>query len=182
MQTADTYNRGGFYAFLFSVVFSLIFFIYVALIHPGVDLKEIPKEAVAALGTAAPEGTSAAVDLAKVQKPWEPKDEIAQAGAAIFKQNCGACHGDNGMGDGPAGASLQPPPRNLVEGKWKQGGDSVALFKTLQTGIPGGSMVGFKSSLKPYERWALVQFIRSITKNKVADQAAQLEAFGATAD
>ena len=33
-----------------------------------------------------------------------------------------------GLGDGPAGMSLNPRPRNFVEGKWKVGGDSVNRF------------------------------------------------------
>lgn len=35
------YNRGGYYAFMFSMAATMIFFIYIAFIHPGVDLKEI---------------------------------------------------------------------------------------------------------------------------------------------
>jgi uncharacterized membrane protein len=35
------YNRGGYIAFMFSMAFTIVFFIYIAFIHPGVDLKEI---------------------------------------------------------------------------------------------------------------------------------------------
>ena len=35
------YNRGGMLAFAFSMVTTLVFFIYVAFIHSGVDLKEM---------------------------------------------------------------------------------------------------------------------------------------------
>jgi mono/diheme cytochrome c family protein len=90
------------------------------------------------------------------------------------------CHGKEGKGDGPAGAGLNPKPRNLVEGQWKLGGDSVTLFTTLTNGIQGSSMPGFKQ-LSPADRWALVQFIRSITQNKSADDAAKLKAFAETA-
>ena len=42
-QTYDygDYNRGGMLAFSFSMVITLAFFVYVAFIHQGVDLKEI---------------------------------------------------------------------------------------------------------------------------------------------
>lgn len=42
-QTYDyaDYNRGGMMAFTFSMVVVLVFFIYVAFVHQGVDLKEI---------------------------------------------------------------------------------------------------------------------------------------------
>ena len=35
------YNRGGMLAFTFSMVLTLVFFVYVAFVHSGVDLKEI---------------------------------------------------------------------------------------------------------------------------------------------
>lgn len=35
------YNRGGMIAFSFSVVTTLVFFVYVSFVHSGVDLKEI---------------------------------------------------------------------------------------------------------------------------------------------
>ncbi len=35
------YNRAGYLAFMFCMVFTMVFFIYIAFIHPGVDLKEI---------------------------------------------------------------------------------------------------------------------------------------------
>lgn len=180
MQTSDSYNRGGYIAFLFSMVFSLAFFVYIGLMHPGIDLKEIPKEATAAVGQTVAGGEGATVDISKIEKPWEPNEAMAQHGAGVYKTNCAACHGASGAGDGPAGGSLVPPPRNFIEGKWKNGGDSVTLFKTIETGIPGTSMAPF-AHLPARDRWGLVQYIRSITKNKINDDAAKLEAFAKTA-
>ena len=63
------YNRGGYIAFMFSMVFTMAFFIYIAFIHPGVDLKEveaqIKKEAVKDATTAQP------ADAAAPEKPAE---------------------------------------------------------------------------------------------------------------
>lgn len=42
------YNRGGMIAFAFSMAITLVFFVYVAFIHKGVDLKEIQPEQPAA--------------------------------------------------------------------------------------------------------------------------------------
>lgn len=39
------YNRGGMIAFTFSMVVTLVFFVYVAFVHSGVDLKEMEPEA-----------------------------------------------------------------------------------------------------------------------------------------
>lgn len=179
----DNYNRGGYIAFLFSMAFSLAFFVYISVIHPGVDLKEVREtqpEAGAEQTLAGGEAAPKAVDVSKVEKPWVESADMATHGAKVYSTNCAVCHGPKGAGDGAAGASLNPPPRNLIEGKWKVGGDSIALFKTLQNGIPGTSMASF-AHLPAIDRWALVQFIHSITQNKVKDDPAKLEGFAKTA-
>lgn len=51
VQLGD-YNRGGYIAFMFSMAITMVFFIYIAFIHPGVDLKELEVEKKeAAVGT-----------------------------------------------------------------------------------------------------------------------------------
>lgn len=176
----DEYNKGGLIAFVFSVAFCLLFFVYIAFIQPGVDLKEVPEETAAPGQTVA---TQAEVDpdISKIAKPWEENADMAMHGKFVYKNTCAVCHGDKGLGDGPAGLALKPPPRNFVEGKWKRGGDSISLYTTLQKGLEGTLMVSFKQ-LPKADRWALVQFVRSLTKNKTPDDAAKLAAFAATAD
>ena len=43
----------------------------------------------------------------------------AAAGKTTFDTNCASCHGTTGKGDGPVGAALQPPPRDLSKGEFK---------------------------------------------------------------
>ncbi len=172
----DSYNRGGYIAFLFSMVFSLGFFVYIVVIHPGINLREVSKTQPDQAQAAGPAKAAKVVDVAANDKPWVENEDMAIHGAKVFANVCAVCHGAKGLGDGPAGLSLNPKPRNLVEGKWKQGGDSISLFKTLQVGIKGGSMASF-AHLPAKDRWGLVQFVRSITENKVPDDAAKLEAF-----
>ena len=176
----DTYNKGGFIAFVFSIVFSLGFMAYVALFSGGIDLKEIPQEALPTEQAIAGGAAAPAVDVSKVQDPWVSSDAMIAHGQKIFQNNCAVCHGPGGKGDGAAGAGLNPPPRNLVEGKWKQGGSEIDHFKTLQTGVPGGSMASF-AHLPVVDRWALVHWIHSITQNKTHDDPAKLAEFGKTA-
>ncbi len=172
MQNND-YNRGGYIAFLFSMAFSLAFFIYVTVVHPGIDLKELPAEQ--------PGATDAPVfDLASVEKPWESSEEIVAHAKKAYNMNCVVCHGETGEGNGPGGKGLNPPPRNFVEGKWTKGGGSIALFNTITNGIPGTSMASF-AHLPAAERWALVHLIHSWTKNLVKDDPAKVEAFAKTA-
>ncbi|MFT7596697.1 MAG: mono/diheme cytochrome c family protein [Paracoccaceae bacterium] len=39
--------------------------------------------------------------------------ETQPSGAALYRQNCGACHGKTGAGDGPLAADLPVRPANL---------------------------------------------------------------------
>lgn len=174
-ESQDGVNSGGVVAFIISMVVTFACFIYVTFMSGGIDLKEVKESAdggAAQTIAAAPEK----VDVSDVTEPWLPNEKMVKHGAAVFKTNCAMCHGEKGAGDGVAGASLNPKPRNLIEGKWKQGGSSLQLFATLQNGIPGGSMQGYKDALPAKDRWALVQFIHSITSSPVADVEAELKA------
>lgn len=170
------YNRGGLITFVFTMVFVSVFFIYIVVVHPGVDLGEKVQDPAGE----APVSAEAAFDLASVKEPWVDNEQVVAYGAKFYATNCAMCHGEKADGNGPAGAAMNPKPRNFVEGKWKLGGDSMALFKTISAGIPGTSMAGY-AHLNAGDRWALVQFIRSVTGNKVADDAGKLKAFAETA-
>jgi mono/diheme cytochrome c family protein len=173
----DQHNQAGLLAFLFSFSFVLVFFVYIVFIHPGVDLHENIKDPVAA-GTQA--AADADVDVSKVTEPWVASADMVQHGKKVFQMNCTMCHGPEGRGDGPAGASLNPKPRNLVEGPWKKGGGFIGIFTVLQEGLPGGGMASYKQ-MKTVDRWALTQYVNSITNAKVKEDAAKVAAFGKTA-
>lgn len=172
----EEYNRGGMIAFIFSMGFVSLFFIYIVFIHPGVDLKENVQDPAASL--AAAEGP--VFDIASVKEPWVKNEDVVVYGAKVFKTNCALCHGDQGKGDGSAGMALNPRPRNLVEGKWTQGDGEIAHFKVVTNGIAGTSMAGF-GHFKAADRWAVVQFIDSITTNKSKDTPEQIAEFAKTA-
>jgi mono/diheme cytochrome c family protein len=179
----NDYNKAGFTVFLISMVTTITFFIYISFVHKGVDLKEIKEQEApapaaqpqAAQESAAPAAPQKIADINSVKEPWISTPELGEHGKSLYMTNCSMCHGEKGMGDGPAGASLNPAPRNFVEGKWKLAGDSIGLFKTITSGISGTSMAAY-GHLAPGDRWALVHFIRSITQNKVADDEAKLKA------
>ncbi|KAA3661885.1 MAG: hypothetical protein DWQ04_15040 [Chloroflexi bacterium] len=43
--------------------------------------------------------------------------EAVEAGQALFQTNCVACHGETGMGGGPAAETLEPKPASLADGE-----------------------------------------------------------------
>lgn len=165
--TKSPYNLFGFYSFLFTIVFSSAWVIYFLLIQNSIDLGELDD-------TSAQTSKVASLSSQDQTKPWVFTEAFVTHGSKIYKAQCALCHGAKGLGDGTPG--LVPPPRNLVKGKWTQGGSSKALFVTLQKGIAGSAMVSFKH-LPVVDRWALVHYIRAITKNKIPDNIKELEEF-----
>lgn len=178
------YNKGGMIAFVFSMVFTIGFFIYIAFIHPGVDLKEIAEQKAEAAKEAAPapsEAPAAAPAEADATKPWVSSVAAIEHGKQVYMTStCNVCHGDKGDGNGPGGMSLVPKPRDFIKGDWKAGGKASDIFTTVTKGMPGTSMAAF-GHIPLNDRWAVVHYIQSITKNKVDQSAEELEAFAKTA-
>ena len=166
----DPYNRGGMWAFVFSLSFSFVFFIWVSFFSGGVNLGEIPEEVKDAM--------QADANAAAPAEPWVSSAAGIERGKKVYMSNCMTCHDASGKADSPTGKAMKA--RNLVEGNWKNGGDSIALFKTLYDGLQGTSMVSFKSIPKN-DRWALVHFIRSITNNKGTDDPEAVKEFAGSA-
>ena len=86
--------------------------------------------------------------------------DAATAGAEVFKTNCAACHGETGLGDGPAGAALDPAPKNLAELQTLASDDY--LFWRINTGKVGTSMIPWKGILTVEQIWQVVSFIRTL--------------------
>lgn len=175
-EPRDEYNRSGLMAFAFSMVFVLAFFIYIVAVNQGVDLQESVVDPNAPVA----EGAVPAFDITKVSEPWVSSPEMITYGKKFFSTNCAMCHGAEGKGDGAAGAGLNPKPRNLVEGKWTQGGGMISHFKVLQNGIKGTSMAAY-GHFKAADRWAVIHYIESITNHKSTDDAAAVAEFAKTA-
>jgi len=88
--------------------------------------------------------------------------DMAPNGEKIFQTNCQMCHGPQGHGDGPAGQSLDPKPKNLAVLQKNVGDDY--LFWRISEGKPGTSMVAWKGILSEDQIWQVVSFIRSLNE------------------
>ena len=86
--------------------------------------------------------------------------EAVAAGAEVYNSYCVACHGEKGYGDGAAGSSLNPPPRNLVVLQTQVGDDY--LFWKINTGKEGTAMVAWQGILDDEQIWQVVTFIRTL--------------------
>ncbi len=120
------------------------------------DTTNVKKEIVAKIG-----GITPAMDLAVIKTPT--KDFVAK-GKELYNSNCKSCHGDNGMGDGSAGAMLNPKPRNFhaVDG-WTNGRTIDQMYKTLQEGIIKNGMAAYEY-LAAGDRMAIISYIRTFVE------------------
>jgi mono/diheme cytochrome c family protein len=109
--------------------------------------------------------------MAKAQTPWvAPAPEKAkksplpnnkktvEQGEKIAKVNCVACHGVGGKGDGPAAVALNPKPADWTSKRVQDDTDGE-LFWKITNGR--GAMPAWRH-LPESDRWALVQYIRSL--------------------
>jgi mono/diheme cytochrome c family protein len=83
-------------------------------------------------------------------------------GAAAYNRSCASCHGKTGMGDGPAGKQLNPPPSNLVDAEWKHGTTDAEIFTVIRSGVPKTAMKGFASKMTEHEIWDVINYLRSL--------------------
>ena len=105
-----------------------------------------------------------------LQNPLPQTARTQLRGADVFAQNCAACHGTMGLGNGSAGLRLRPPPANLLWSKrmpmtrW----DPYLFWTIAEGGKPVGSaMPAFKSSLTTGDIWSVIAFIQHRLGNQI---------------
>lgn len=103
--------------------------------------------------------------------PMAPKTvpDIAR-GAALYQQQCAACHGVSGNGDGPAAAQLDPPPIAFTDAERARARSLYALYEATTQGVEGTAMASF-ASLSPEDRWALSFYVGTLAYPDAAREA-----------
>lgn len=106
-------------------------------------------------------GITPAVDLASIK---DPTPEMISKGKELYDSNCQSCHGATGMGDGPAGAVLNPKPRNYHQTDgWTNGRTIDEMYKTLQEGIVKNGMASYEY-ISPADRLDIILYIRTFAQ------------------
>ncbi|MBS1492714.1 MAG: cytochrome c [Bacteroidetes bacterium] len=117
--------------------------------------------------------TSPPVDVYKLSVSTP---ELVAKGKGLFETTCSPCHGPEGKGDGPAGANLNPKPRNFHElSGWTNGPNFESMYITLQEGITNRGMASY-ANIPPEDRIAIINFLRTLNPNYPAVKQENLKA------
>ena len=94
--------------------------------------------------------------------------EVLAKGAALYKKNCVACHGETGKGDGPAAGVLKPPPRDHTDRAYMSTLTDDEIAKTIKFGgaAKGKPLMPSHPQFKEEELGALVAHVRSLSEPK----------------
>ncbi|BDZ72616.1 cystathionine gamma-synthase [Methylophaga marina] len=79
----------------------------------------------------------------------------------LYQQNCSACHGAMGQGDGTLAASLDPTPTNFTDKDRAMNRSVIGLYDAITNGIEGTAMVAL-SHLDEKQRWSLAFYAGSL--------------------
>jgi len=97
--------------------------------------------------------------------PGEASADLLALGRRVYDQQCAACHGPGGRGDGEAAYLLYPKPRDFTAGAyrlvstWERVPTDEDLFLTISRGMPGSAMPSW-GHLPEDTRWALVHYVK----------------------
>lgn len=92
-------------------------------------------------------------------------DASANAGRGIYTQNCAACHGMEGYGNGPNAISLEKKPANFSRPFYKQYPDDFWFYRITE-GVAGTRMPRFGETLTEEQRWYLVAYLKTLPKDQ----------------
>ena len=92
-------------------------------------------------------------------------------GEVVYRKACLACHGENGDGNGPGAAPLNPKPRDFTKGLYKFHSTSMGerptdedLLRVITNGIPRTQMPSWKYALTAQERADVVAYIKGFSE------------------
>ena len=94
-----------------------------------------------------------------------PADEDSLLrGKDMYEQYCSTCHGEGGMGDGPAGVQLNPPPAPIAHTS-RMLGDDYLFWRISEGGAHepfSSAMPRWQDVLNDADRWDVINYVRAL--------------------
>jgi mono/diheme cytochrome c family protein len=103
-------------------------------------------------------------------------EEVAR-GQELYRENCAACHGVRGEGDGPDAGSLSTSPVDFTDQAFMGTRSEADLFQSITDGL--GEMHSY-ASFSEDDRWAVTAFLRTLTFEEGSSETTQKSGLLAT--
>lgn len=103
-------------------------------------------------------------EYANKQPPFSlTSSNTINQGKAIYTSDCAPCHGANGKGDGPAAASLNPPPLDFASVYSKNMPLDFRYWR-ISAGVANTAMPAWGSSLSSDQIWQVIAYEMTFEK------------------
>ena len=98
----------------------------------------------------------------ELTNPVVVDDDSLDRGATQYQALCATCHGDTGMGEGPAGQALNPPASQIAHTSQMMT-DGYLFWRITEGGIPfDTAMPAWGDTLDEDARWDVINYTRSL--------------------
>ena len=145
------------YLFYVTIIFGIFYVIFyhvtdtLPLQEKEYEIEMAEAAAMAEMRLAASQAAGTAFNEADIKLTTDT--EVLAIGAKIFGQQCVACHKADG------GGLIGP---NLTDDYWLHGADIKSVYRTISEGVPGTTMISWKTSISAQDMAALANYIKSI--------------------
>jgi len=107
-------------------------------------------------------------EYAGITSPSSADQASIGRGQELYSLHCATCHGESGMGDGPAGASLDPPPSPIAHTS-QMLADDYLFWRLSEGGMTfQTSMPAWKDILTEEQRWDVLHYVRALGRDGAA--------------
>lgn len=110
-----------------------------------------------------------AFDPAQTPPPLD--SPLAAVGQTLYQQNCAACHGDSGQGDGPTAAELAAAPPSFADPAFAAGKTPAEWFHVTKFGRMENMMPPWGQRLSDEQIWQAVYYVWSLHTSQAETQA-----------
>jgi mono/diheme cytochrome c family protein len=96
----------------------------------------------------------------EMKNPHAGNESLEKVGKMLYAKHCKSCHGNVGLSDGPKAASMKAEMTKFNDPKFQAQPDGVIYYQSI---VGKDEMPNFeKKILEEEDRWALVNFIRTL--------------------
>jgi mono/diheme cytochrome c family protein len=105
------------------------------------------------------------------------KKSIERGKKVYMEMKCWECHGETGLGDGPAANELKDDwgdsilAFDFTSGALKGGTSGSDLLRTFVTGLDGTPMPSYNETIRPDQQWDLVSYCLFLMKGEKTETA-----------